>query len=76
MPLQCHGAGNYPTWIVYVQVVKPEEVAEAPVDIFDDTFTLPHDKYPLRPVGRVTLNRRVDPAILDDLATLAEPVQP
>jgi hypothetical protein len=51
--------GDFPTWILGVQVMKPEEVQQAPIDIFDCTFTWPHDKYPLRTIGRLTLNENV-----------------
>lgn len=51
--------GNYPKWSVCVQVMKPEEVKSAPIDIFDCTFTWPYDKYPLRRIGRLTLNKNV-----------------
>lgn len=51
--------GKYPTWSVCVQVMKPGEVKSAPIDIFDCTFTWPHDKYPLRRIGRLTLNKNV-----------------
>ena len=51
--------GDYPTWLLYVQVIKPEEVKNAPVDIFDNTFTWPHEQYPLRRIGRLTLDRNV-----------------
>lgn len=50
-------AGDYPTWIVYVQVMTPEQVKTAPIDIFDDTYTWPYEMYPLRPIGRLTLNK-------------------
>lgn len=49
--------GKYPTWSVCVQVMKPEQVKSAPIDIFDCTFTWPYDKYPLRRIGRLTLNK-------------------
>ncbi|OAA71507.1 catalase [Cordyceps fumosorosea ARSEF 2679] len=49
--------GNFPSWTVYVQVIRPEEVSSAPIDIFDNTFTWPHALYPLRRIGRFTLNR-------------------
>ncbi|KAI5460161.1 catalase [Mariannaea sp. PMI_226] len=49
--------GDFPTWSVFIQVMKPEEVDSAPIDIFDDTFTWPFEKYPLRLVGRITLNK-------------------
>lgn len=51
--------GDFPSWSVYVQVMKPEEVKTAPVDIFDDTYTWPYEQYPLRLVGRLTLNKNV-----------------
>ncbi|KAN0094041.1 catalase domain containing protein [Hyaloscypha variabilis] len=49
--------GDYPTWTLYVQVIEPKDVKDAPIDIFDNTFTWPHEKYPLRPLGRLTLNK-------------------
>lgn len=51
--------GDYPTWSVCVQVMKPEEVESAPIDIFDCTYTWPYEKYPLRRIGRLTLNKNV-----------------
>ena len=51
--------GDYPSWIVYIQVMSPEEVATAPIDVFDCTYTWPHEKYPLRRVGRMTLKKNV-----------------
>lgn len=53
-------AGDYPTWIVSLQVMQPAEVKDAPIDIFDCTFTWPYEKYPLRRVGRLTLNKNPD----------------
>lgn len=51
--------GDLPTWLLSVQVMKPEKVQHAPIDIFDCTFTWPHDKYQLRTIGRLTLNENV-----------------
>lgn len=51
--------GDYPSWIVYIQVMRPEEVMAAPIDIFDCTYTWPHEKYPLRRVGQMTLKKNV-----------------
>ena len=51
--------GDFPIWILSVQVMKPEEVQDAPIDIFDRTLTWLHDKYPLRTIGRLTLNENV-----------------
>lgn len=50
---------DFPTWSVYVQVMTPEQAKTAPIDIFDDTYTWPHAEYPLRLVGRLTLDRNV-----------------
>jgi catalase len=51
--------GNYPTWTLFVQVIEPKDLPDAPIDIFDNTFTWPHEQYPLRPLGRLTLNQNV-----------------
>ncbi|KAI1848199.1 hypothetical protein JX266_005912 [Neoarthrinium moseri] len=52
--------GDYPSWSVYVQVMTPDQAKSAPIDIFDDTFTWPHEQYPLRLVGRMTLTKNPD----------------
>ena len=51
--------GDYPSWTFFVQVIEPQDAPSAPIDIFDNTFTWPHEQYPLRPVGRLTLNKNV-----------------
>lgn len=51
--------GDYPTWTLFVQVIEPKDLPDAPIDIFDNTFTWPHSRYPLRPLGRLTLNKNV-----------------
>lgn len=51
--------GDHPSWLFYVQVIKPEDVRDAPIDIFDCTFTWPHEQYPLRRLGRLTLHDNV-----------------
>lgn len=53
-------SGNFPTWDVCVQTIRPEEIVDAPVDIFDMTKIWPHKKYPLRKVGRMTLCKNPD----------------
>ena len=50
-------AGNFPSWDVYVQVIHPHDISAAPIDIFDMTKVWPKGKYPLRKMGRVTLDR-------------------
>ncbi|RMZ83736.1 hypothetical protein DV738_g918, partial [Chaetothyriales sp. CBS 135597] len=52
--------GDYPSWDIYVQVIKPGDIAKAPIDIFDMTKTWPKKLYPLRKLGRVTLNKNPD----------------
>jgi catalase len=49
--------GNFPSWDVCVQVIKPEDVEKAPVNIFDMTKVWPKKQYPLRKMGRVTLDK-------------------
>ncbi|KAI2473613.1 catalase [Annulohypoxylon bovei var. microspora] len=50
-------SGNFPSWDMYVQVIRPEDIADAPVDIFDMTKTWPLGNYPRRRVGRMTLDK-------------------
>ncbi|KKY25273.1 putative catalase [Phaeomoniella chlamydospora] len=50
-------SGDYPSWDVYVQVNHPNEIAGAPVDIFDMTKVWPHNLYPRRKAGRIVLDR-------------------
>ncbi|KAF3011321.1 hypothetical protein E8E14_004035 [Neopestalotiopsis sp. 37M] len=52
--------GDHPKWLVYVQVMTPDEAKSAPIDIFDCTYTWPHEKYPLRRIGRLTLDKNPD----------------
>ena len=50
-------SGNYPSWNVKIQVLHPDAVSQAPVDVFDMTKIWPHGLYPLRTIGRIVLNR-------------------
>ena len=50
-------AGDFPSWDVHVQVIHPNDIAAAPIDIFDMTKVWPKDKYPLRKAGRMVLDR-------------------
>lgn len=36
--------GDFPIWILSVQVMRSEGVQDALIDIFECTFTWPHDK--------------------------------
>ncbi|KAK9428654.1 catalase-domain-containing protein [Lipomyces doorenjongii] len=49
--------GNYPLWNVYVQVMDPREAENYKWNIFDMTKVWPHEDFPLRQIGRLTLNR-------------------
>jgi catalase len=49
--------GRYPTYTVSIQTIAPAKLADCPVNIFDMTKTWPKSLYPLRPVGRITLDR-------------------
>ena len=48
--------GNLPQWNVYVQVMDPSEAEKYRWNIFDMTKVWPHADYPLRQIGRLTLN--------------------
>jgi catalase len=52
--------GNNPSWTVYVQVLTPEQAEKFRWNIFDLTKIWPHEEVPLRPIGKLTLNRNVD----------------
>lgn len=49
--------GDVPSWDVCVQIIDPENIGEADFDIFDMTKIWPHKSYPLRKLGRMTLDR-------------------
>lgn len=49
--------GDYPSWQLYVQALTLDDVKSADFDVFDTTRLLPLDKYPLRPVGQLVLNK-------------------
>nr|CCA20714.1 unnamed protein product [Albugo laibachii Nc14] len=48
---------NYPTWTLYIQVMKPTEVSQQNFDPFDVTKVWPHKEFPLIEVGRLVFNR-------------------
>ena len=51
--------GDLPSWTVFFQVMHPHAVLSAShqLSIFDMTKIWPHSEYPLRRVGKMTLNR-------------------
>jgi catalase len=49
--------GDYPEWELCVQIMSDDEHPELEFDPLDDTKIWPEDAFPLRPVGRMVLNR-------------------
>lgn len=49
--------GDYPTWTLYFQVITKQEAEKYRWNIFDMTKVVPHKDFPLRPVGKLTLNK-------------------
>lgn len=48
-----------PQWNVYVQVMDPSQAENYRWNIFDMTKVWPHEDFPLRHIGRLTVNRNV-----------------
>lgn len=51
--------GQYPTWMLYVQIAQPEQAEALGGALFDITKVWPHKDFPLIEVGRMTLNKNV-----------------
>ena len=51
--------GDYPVWNVYVQVMDPADAEKYRWNIFDMTKVWSHKDYPLRQIGKLTMNRNV-----------------
>jgi len=49
--------GDFPSWTLQVQIMKPEEAEDYRFDLFDVTKVWPHGDYPTIEVGRMVLNR-------------------
>lgn len=49
--------GDYPVWNVYVQVMDPADAEKYRWNIFDMTKVWSHKDYPLRQIGKLTMNR-------------------
>lgn len=49
--------GKCPSWTVYVQIMKPADAKKYRFDPFDITKVWPHSDYPLKPFGRMVLDR-------------------
>jgi catalase len=50
-------AGDYPEWELNVQIMSDDEHPELDFDPLDDTKVWPEEIFPLRPVGRMVLDR-------------------
>ena len=62
---------EYPSWNVFVQVMDPSEAENYKWNIFDMTKVWPHTDFPLRKIGKMTLNRNV--SFLDLVLCFATP---
>ncbi|KGG52543.1 catalase [Mitosporidium daphniae] len=49
--------GEYPSWSVFVQIMKPADALKYRWNILDVTKVWPHKDYPLVPIGKLVLNR-------------------
>jgi catalase len=52
--------GTFPEWKLYIQTMSSEDQHKFDFDPVDVTKTWPEDKFPLKEVGRMVLNRNVD----------------
>lgn len=52
--------GDYPEWELCVQIMEDGDHPELSFDPLDDTKRWPEDQFPLRPVGRMVLDRNPD----------------
>src|SRR4051794_2046322 len=50
-------SGDHPEWELNVQIMSDDEHPELDFDPLDDTKVWPEELYPLRPVGRMVLDR-------------------
>lgn len=53
-------AGNFPEYELGLQVFSEAEAADFPFDVLDPTKIVPEELVPVRPVGRMVLNRNPD----------------
>ncbi|MEX2047527.1 MAG: catalase [Chloroflexota bacterium] len=52
--------GDFPQWDLLVQIMSDDEHPELDFDPLDDTKVWPEDRFPLRHVGTMTLDRNVE----------------
>jgi catalase len=53
-------AGQFPEYELGLQIFTPEQAAAFPFDILDPTKIVPEEMVPVRPVGKMILNRNPD----------------
>ena len=53
-------AGAYPEWELGVQIFSEEQAEEFSFDVLDATKLIPEELVPVRPIGRLVLNRNPD----------------
>jgi catalase len=53
-------SGDYPEWELGVQLVAEEDESAFDFDLLDATKIIPEEQVPVRPVGRMVLNRNPD----------------
>ncbi|MCV7287444.1 catalase [Mycolicibacterium wolinskyi] len=53
-------SGQYPEWELGVQLVDESDEFNFPFDLLDSTKIIPEEMVPVRPVGRMVLNRNPD----------------
>jgi catalase len=53
-------AGNFPQWELGVQVLDEADATRHGFDLLDATKLVPEELVPVRPIGRMTLNRNPD----------------
>jgi len=59
-PVEAIEAGAFPEWELGVQVFTEEEADVFSFDVLDPTKIVPEELVPVRPVGRMVLNRNPD----------------
>src|SRR4051794_3127449 len=59
------GAGDYPEWELGLQLFDEKFAEKFDFDVLDATKIIPEEQVPIRPVGRLVLDRRVDNFFLE-----------
>jgi catalase len=59
-------AGDFPQWELNVQIMSDDEHPELDFDPLDDTKVWPENDFPLRPVGRMVLDRNAENFFADN----------